>query len=298
MDGPSSGVTNRYHPLVFWSSTRNKVTIRGRTVTPHEVKASLDSRLPSPYRVTAKSPDGLDKSPPELDVAIEHGWSIHPWYVPEHAHLQVRFNPRDGDTDLQVEPAHMDLTNGVGFRGLLRGRVRRLLRTGTPELAAGPQRRVEDEKNRDHLVSLLGVYAGQFGSYTTLLWQVPALGLTAQAFLLTIALDYASSRWARCTASVLSIIIALASAVLMHNQRGREINHGELLRRISEKLLLRDLLGGDIELDDALPQKTNAQNVWAVDHFIYHAWIGCMCLFLIADGLVIISAALNLSWYK
>ena len=36
--------------------------------------------------------------------------------------------------------------------------------------------------------ALLAVYAGQFGSYTTLLWQVPALSLTAQAFLFTIAL--------------------------------------------------------------------------------------------------------------
>jgi hypothetical protein len=36
----------------------------------------------------------------------------------------------------------------------------------------------------DQLISLLSVYAGQYASYTTLLWQVPALSLTAQAFLL------------------------------------------------------------------------------------------------------------------
>jgi hypothetical protein len=41
----------------------------------------------------------------------------------------------------------------------------------------------------DQLISLLGVYANQYASCTTLLWQVPALSLTAQAFLLTIALS-------------------------------------------------------------------------------------------------------------
>ena len=41
----------------------------------------------------------------------------------------------------------------------------------------------------DQLTSLLGVYASRYASYTTLLWQVPALSLTAQAFLLTIALS-------------------------------------------------------------------------------------------------------------
>lgn len=32
----------------------------------------------------------------------------------------------------------------------------------------------------DQLIALLGVSASQYASYTTLLWQVPALSLTAQ----------------------------------------------------------------------------------------------------------------------
>ena len=39
----------------------------------------------------------------------------------------------------------------------------------------------------DQLISLPGVYAAQYASCTTLLWQVPALSLTAQALLLTMA---------------------------------------------------------------------------------------------------------------
>ena len=267
----------------------------GRPVTRDEVRAALDSRLPLPYEVTVDGPDGLV-------VAFKHHWSIHPWFLPVNARLRVQIG-RDGDNNLYLERARIKVSEGVyrkarRVRWGLRSRVFRLLRTGTPELRADPQRNLKDETNLELLVSLIGVYAGQFGSYTTLLWQVPVLGLTAQAFLLTIALESASSRWARCTASVLSIIIALASAVLMHNQHGGyAINHGEILRRLSGRLP-SDLLVGAIELDDALPQKTNGQNVWAVDHFIYHAWIWCMYLFVAADVTVIISTALNLSWFK
>lgn len=112
-------------------------------------------------------------------------------------------------------------------------------------------------------LSLLNVYTTQFGSYTTMLWQVPALGLTAQAFLMTIALDSPISDDARIAASALSIIIALASRNLMHSQRGRAINQAELARRVSSKLALKQFLGDDFALDDAVPDKTNARNVWA-----------------------------------
>jgi hypothetical protein len=104
------------------------------------VKAALDGRLPSPHVVTVEGPNGLD-------VAIDHRWSIHPWYVPVSARLRVEFVGGVGDTELQVEPARIDVSNGVGrfkVRGLLRRRVSRLLRTGTPELRAGPQRNLED----------------------------------------------------------------------------------------------------------------------------------------------------------
>jgi hypothetical protein len=82
----------------------------------------------------------------------------------------------------------------------------------------------------DALLTLLNVYTTQFGSYTTLLWQVPVLGLTAQAFLMTIALGMGISDDARIAASALSIIIAWASWRLMHTQRGRAINQAELAR--------------------------------------------------------------------
>jgi len=149
----------------------------------------------------------------------------------------------------------------------------------------------------DMLLTLLNVYTAQFGSYTTLLWQVPVLGLTAQAFLLTIALGHQVSGGARIAACTLSVIIACASWSLMHSQRGRAINQAELARRASSKLSLKNFLGNDFKLDDAIPKRTNAQDVWDADHGIYHIWKICMALFIVADGLIILSVLARFNWF-
>jgi hypothetical protein len=72
----------------------------------------------------------------------------------------------------------------------------------------------------DQLLSLLGVYATQYASYTTLLWQVPALSLTAQAFLLTLALGHGNGTSAKIIGAALSAATSGASYALMHDQRG------------------------------------------------------------------------------
>jgi hypothetical protein len=151
------------------------------------------------------------------------------------------------------------------------------------------------------MIALLSVYTAQFGSFTTLLWQVPALGLTAQAFLMTIILSSSFSNGARYAAAGLSIIIALAAIYLMHDQRARAINHAELAKRISYRLSLTNkVLGGTFGLDDAVPKRgTDSQNVWTTNHVIYLGWQICMFLFAATGFFVILSVsfpALN-SWF-
>ena len=149
------------------------------------------------------------------------------------------------------------------------------------------------------------MYASQFGSYTTLLWQVPALSLTAQSFLLTIALTNSNGKAAKVSAAVLSAIIAGASYALMHDQRGHAINHGELVRRLSEKLFLKEFLGGNFTMDDGVPGETNAENVWTWYKqgqkkislragLMYGVWKGCILIFLLVD-IGIIGSVLVLS---
>jgi hypothetical protein len=170
-----------------------------------------------------------------------------------------------------------------GDRATVRADLARLTGTLEPPQPAG-------FKETADLLTLLGVYTTQFGSFTTMLWQVPALGLTAQAFLMTIALGSPVSDDARIAAAALSVIIAWASQSLMHSQRGRAINQAELAKRVSAKLAVDQFLGGDFALDDAVPRRTNARDIWDVDHQIYQIWKVCMVVFVIVDVVVIVDA--------
>lgn len=266
---------------------RDPVEIPRGGVTCNEVRQTLESRLDSRYTVTADLV--TIQVPPKRSEHNQRSASVEVVLCDHHTNIMVQ--PVSGRVGRDVRR----------FRRLLRSAPE--LRVGkmtTIKQTADKQDKLPDSKQDefpDSLVSLLSVYAGQFGSYTTLLWQVPALGLTAQAFLLTIALMKDSSSGDRVTACVLSMIIAIASVRLMHNQRGRAINHAELLRRLSEKLQLSKFLGGSLELGDATPTKTDAQNIWEVDHRIYHLWSWCMYLFMLADLLIILAVILRRSLF-
>ncbi len=72
----------------------------------------------------------------------------------------------------------------------------------------------------DHTV--YGVVASRRLQWDNLLWQVPVLGLTAQAFLFTTALG-SGEMWSKVIASVLAITTALLSITLMARHRQAEI---------------------------------------------------------------------------
>lgn len=156
-----------------------------------------------------------------------------------------------------------------------------------PDPWCTPQGEPVSVNTPDAWASLLAAYASQFGSYTTMLWQVPALGLTAQAFLMTIALGSDSSNVARVIAALLSVVISVASTQLMHDQRGHAMNHGQLALRISRKLQLAKDLGG-VQVEDGKPARADAETLWAaVDHRIYHIWTKFLILFIVTDAVII-----------
>jgi hypothetical protein len=153
----------------------------------------------------------------------------------------------------------------------------------------------------DQLISLLSVYAGQYASYTTLLWQVPALSLTAQAFLLTISLSYDNGILAKVIAATLSGVISAASYALMHDQRGHANYYGELARRVSGRLDLGRYLGVlTIDVEDG--DRTDAEAVWIWRGRsevippragrMYAVWKACMLIFLFVDAGIIASVVM------
>lgn len=80
-----------------------------------------------------------------------------------------------------------------------------------------------------------GVVAGRRQTYDQLLWQTPVLSLTAQAFLLTIALGHDSSIAARLMSASLSLITALASIQLMAKHRYYEVLASHALQKFEDE---------------------------------------------------------------
>lgn len=74
----------------------------------------------------------------------------------------------------------------------------------------------------EHQVVYQAVVARRL-QWDTLLWQVPTLSLTAQAFLFTIALGPGVSQVARTIAALLSIVISCLSVTLMARHRQAEL---------------------------------------------------------------------------
>jgi hypothetical protein len=147
-------------------------------------------------------------------------------------------------------------------------------RDGSPELTP------------DVRAALLAVYAGQFGSYTTLLWQVPALSLTAQAFLFTIALAKDADPGARVVTGILSVVASLMSIYLMFSHR----IHAERQGRVAIDLALQ--LGAKWGWEE-YRGRGGAAGVWAgVNRGSFALWILGLGLF----GLVGLGAAILGLW--
>jgi hypothetical protein len=127
------------------------------------------------------------------------------------------------------------------------------------------------------------------------------VSLTAQAFLLTLALGYDTGHLAKVLAAALSGVISAASYALMNDQRGHANYYGELARRVSGRLGLGSYLGVltvDIETGDQI----DAEAVWiwrGRNEVIapragrmYAVWKGCMLIFLFVDVGIIASVVM------
>lgn len=83
-----------------------------------------------------------------------------------------------------------------------------------------------------HFDSVYTVVAHRRTAFDTLMWQVPALGLAAQAFLLTIAYGSNSSVIARCIAGGLAVVVALVAIQTMLKHRANEKTDNLILKEL------------------------------------------------------------------
>jgi hypothetical protein len=88
---------------------------------------------------------------------------------------------------------------------------------------------------RQRRFELLQAAEGQRSSLDQMMWQVPALSLTAQSFLLQLALG-ATTRWpSRLLAGMLGLVAALAAIQLLLKHRFYEELHSFWLERVARR---------------------------------------------------------------
>lgn len=127
--------------------------------------------------------------------------------------------------------------------------------------------------------------------YDTLMWQVPALSLSGQAFLFTIALGSGSSPAARFIASCLAFILALISMQLMSKHRYHEELSSRLLEEIELKTQLHEILGYAPHSPKALRKAIPVRASLFTRLSSYRIWMAGLGLFACASlGVVALTA--------
>ena len=94
----------------------------------------------------------------------------------------------------------------------------------------------ETHLSADARLAIYQAVASRRNAYDALLWQIPALSLTAQAFLFATVLASASSRTSQIIASVLATSVSIASLLALRRFRVGQHTDSLLLERIEESL--------------------------------------------------------------
>jgi len=122
-----------------------------------------------------------------------------------------------------------------------------------------------------------------------LLWQSPALSLTAQAFLFTIALDSGTVVGARLIAAFLALVASLVSMQLMAKNRYFEVRDSKILEDY-EKAKQED----SFQIIHGRPDYSKADCYQKCKS--YHLWLLMLAAFGIAAFVVIVGLLASHEW--
>ena len=149
---------------------------------------------------------------------------------------------------------------------------------------------------------LLGAYAAVTArrtSFDTMMWQVPALAMTAQAFLLTIALGNGSARISREIAAVLAMFLSIMSMQLMAKHRFLENVDNQLSERLEHSLGVAG--GAGTVPHGTIPVRAGGLALrlpWWIRLSSYRLWLGGLALFAVADGMTGVLAAVHPTLFR
>jgi len=126
------------------------------------------------------------------------------------------------------------------------------------------------------------------------MWQAPVLGLTAQAFLFTIALAAGSSEAARLMAASLAIVISAMSVQLVMRHRHFTVLDAILLEKLEVNEELSNLLGAPPHAQtEDLEAAAGRRPLGLAAFRSYRIWVLGLALFGAAAGAVIVMTLLS-----
>ncbi|MFT4034068.1 MAG: hypothetical protein QM679_00675 [Patulibacter sp.] len=134
----------------------------------------------------------------------------------------------------------------------------------------------------DRLVPAYEATAQRNVTHNGLMWQTPGLSMTAQAFLLTLALGSGTPPLARVVAASIAIVLSAVSVQLLRKHSHHEIVDRRMLERI-------ELLAG-WPVVHGVPPSSGSK---FVDRPSRALWAGALWMFAAAAVLVIVAVALD-----
>jgi hypothetical protein len=92
------------------------------------------------------------------------------------------------------------------------------------------------DSEREEKLAVYTAVTARRVSFDSMVWQVPILSFTAQAFLLSIALNPDSSEFARIASASVSVVVSLICVFLMGRHRQADVADAHALERMEQHL--------------------------------------------------------------
>ncbi len=164
---------------------------------------------------------------------------------------------------------------------------------------------VDNNKKLIDINTIYQVLSNRRDLRDNLLWRAPALGLTAQAFLLTIALSSKGGIFAKIFSSFLALITSFMSMQLMAKHRYLEKLDNLHIEQLEETSGIPQYHGNHKDLKNCLREDRrkkieNNKNIlakiikWFVGLSSYHVWMFGLSMFGVVSFIVMISSIIML----
>jgi hypothetical protein len=142
---------------------------------------------------------------------------------------------------------------------------------------------------KDYELSIYEAMTNRRTTYDIMMWQAPILSLTAQAFLLTIALGADSSRLARLLAAGLALISALGSMHLMAKHRFSGNIDSRLLKHYEERIGIKKSLGISMHgIIEDRAKMVDLKRRWYIRQSSFKLWMTILALFAVTAAIVLL----------